>query len=71
MKTYFERIEKFSGNKGLDLRIRFMLIDLIDLRQNHWQARRQAEGPKKIEHVHRWEYHAILSAVPMEAMICC
>ncbi|KAJ8573417.1 hypothetical protein K7X08_009928 [Anisodus acutangulus] len=53
MDAYFDRMEKLSNNMKLSSRVRFMLKDSIDLRENKWQQRRKVEGPKKIEEVHR------------------
>ena len=33
-------------------RIRFGLIDLLELRDNQWEARRKVEGPTTIDEVH-------------------
>lgn len=51
--AYFRRMEGLSSNTKLSSRLRFMLKDVIDLRQNGWQERRKIEGPKKIDEVHR------------------
>ncbi|KAL1341173.1 hypothetical protein AAHE18_09G067700 [Arachis hypogaea] len=53
MDAYFERMKLLSDNMNLSSRVRFMLKDAIDLRENKWQQRRKIEGPKKIEEVHR------------------
>ena len=53
MEAYFRRMDLLSNNTKLPSRIRFMLQDVMDLRQNMWQTRRKAEGPKKIEEVHK------------------
>ncbi|KAI4964549.1 hypothetical protein ZWY2020_005506 [Hordeum vulgare] len=50
---YFDIIQKLSANSKLSSRIRFMLEDVIDLRNNKWRQRRKVEGPKKIEEVRR------------------
>lgn len=42
MDNYFERIEEYSNNMELDSRIRFMLLDVIDLRK------------KNVSFVHYW-----------------
>ncbi|KAJ0254867.1 Eukaryotic translation initiation factor 4G [Hirschfeldia incana] len=51
--AYFERMKMLSGKEELSSRVRFMLINAIDLRKNKWQERMKVEGPKKIEEVHR------------------
>ncbi|XP_044501768.1 eukaryotic translation initiation factor 4G-like isoform X2 [Mangifera indica] len=53
MDAYFDRMVKLSNNLKLSSRVRFMLKDAIELRNNKWQQRRKVEGPKKIEEVHR------------------
>lgn len=47
------KVQTLRANAKLDSRIRFMLQDLIDLRGNRWEARRKAEGPKRIEDIHK------------------
>ncbi|KAI8799377.1 hypothetical protein BJ742DRAFT_781471 [Cladochytrium replicatum] len=49
--TYFERIDVLSKSKSLPSRIRFMMLDLIDLRKNEWKARQEAAGPKTIAEI--------------------
>jgi translation initiation factor 4G len=39
MDTYFAKIEAFSQDKSLPVRVRFKLIDLIDLRKMGWQSK--------------------------------
>ncbi|KAG9135403.1 hypothetical protein Leryth_007173 [Lithospermum erythrorhizon] len=53
MDVYFDMMAKLSTNMKLSSRVRFMLLDAIDLRKNKWQQRRKVEGPKKIDEVHR------------------
>lgn len=53
MDAYFDMIMNLSNNMKLSSRMRFMLKDVIDLRNNKWRQRRKVEGPKKIEEVHR------------------
>ena len=38
MDKYFARISSLSTNKELPVRIRFMLLDVIDLRDNNVSA---------------------------------
>ena len=52
MAKYFADIRKLSESKRLPARIRFALKDLMDMRKNGWQARREAEGPKRIDDIH-------------------
>ena len=54
MKSYFDRMEKISKKKEtVSSRIRFMLLDVIDLRKNQWTARRKENGPRKIEEIRK------------------
>lgn len=53
MKLYFNRIERLSKSPKLETRHRFMLLDLIELKERNWVERREKEGPKKIEEIHR------------------
>lgn len=50
MDQYFERIQYYSESNELPSRIRFMLKDIIDLRQNEWRPRKiqRENAPKKI-----------------------
>ena len=51
MDAYFDMMLKLSTSQKLSYRVRFMLRDAIDLRQNNWQQRRKVKGPKKIDEV--------------------
>ena len=53
LNAYFRRIETLTKASHLSSRHRFMLQDVIELRQKGWKVRRQAEGPKKIDEIHR------------------
>ncbi|KAJ3338046.1 hypothetical protein HDU93_010044 [Gonapodya sp. JEL0774] len=51
METYFREIGHLSKNEAITSRIRFGLLDLIDLRKNKWVQRRQVAGPKTIAEI--------------------
>ncbi|CAL1547022.1 unnamed protein product [Lymnaea stagnalis] len=53
MDQYFERINQFATNSDLPSRIRFMLQDVIELRENDWKPRKIASeaGPKTITQI--------------------
>ena len=51
--NYFVRFQQLSRDEKLSSRHRFMLTDLLEMRNNRWRARRKQEGPKKIDDVHR------------------
>lgn len=48
LDQYFERMESFSKNPELISRIRFMLLDVIDLRKNNWIPRQKEALPSTI-----------------------
>ncbi|TPX67204.1 hypothetical protein SpCBS45565_g03917 [Spizellomyces sp. 'palustris'] len=50
-EAYFARIEELTKNVKLSARIRFMLLDLIDLRKEGWKARNAPTGPKTIAEI--------------------
>ena len=53
LESYFERIKHFSTHELLPSRIRFMLMDLMDLRANKWVPRAaKGKGPMTIAQVH-------------------
>ncbi|KAJ4885041.1 Eukaryotic translation initiation factor 4G [Raphanus sativus] len=45
MDAYFKRMKMLSCKQELSSRVRFMLINAIDLRKNKWQGRMNVEGP--------------------------
>lgn len=53
MNQYFERMGTLAENQELPIRIRFMLRDVIELRQNNWIPRKatNVEGPMPIHQV--------------------
>ncbi|KAI8058166.1 armadillo-type protein, partial [Syncephalis plumigaleata] len=52
LNAYFHRIQELSVNQKLSSRIRFMLLDLIELRNDKWIPRHTAAGPKTIAQIH-------------------
>lgn len=53
MNQYFQRMMKYVENQDLQPRIRFMLKDVIDLRQDRWVPRKAmvVEGPMPINQI--------------------
>ena len=53
MEQYFSRIRRLSQSLELNLRIRFMLQDVLDLREAGWRPRKiaQQDGPLTITEV--------------------
>ena len=40
-------------DKSLNSRIRFSLEEVLVLRMNNWQARREQEGPARLDQIHQ------------------
>ena len=51
MDQYFHRIKKLSENDQLPSRVRFRLLDIIDMRQREWRQRRQVAGPRPVSEI--------------------
>ncbi len=51
--SVFESIAALSQDKSLSSRIRFMLLDSIELRSRDWIARRKTESAVKLSEVHK------------------
>ncbi|EEP77327.1 predicted protein [Uncinocarpus reesii 1704] len=51
MNAYFERIAKMVQTPGLPSRLRFMLLDIIDLRKANWVSKDADKGPKTIQEI--------------------
>ncbi|XP_065583286.1 eukaryotic translation initiation factor 4 gamma 3-like isoform X1 [Artemia franciscana] len=46
LDVYLEEMKKLNQSEDLSSRIRFMLMDVLDLKQNRWVPRREREKPK-------------------------
>ncbi|KAL3861767.1 hypothetical protein ACJMK2_007788 [Sinanodonta woodiana] len=53
MDQYFAVMQKIVNEKKLSSRVRFMLQDVIELRQGKWVPRRDDNNPKTIDQIHR------------------
>lgn len=49
LETYMEALKEFASQKGFQLRVHFLLRDVIDDRLNDWRPRKRYEGPMKLE----------------------
>ena len=52
MKAYFKQLKKLAVNQKLESRIRFMVKDLCELRDDLWKPRREVEQAKTIAEIH-------------------
>ncbi|BCR88137.1 putative eukaryotic translation initiation factor subunit eIF-4F [Aspergillus chevalieri] len=67
MDVYFSRIQMMMETEGLPSRIRFMLMDVIDLRKANWMSKDADKGPKTIQQI-REEAARAQQAAEMERM---
>ena len=52
MDVYFKRIDDILKSPALASRMRFMLMDVVDLRNNNWVPRHDQSAPKTIGEIH-------------------
>ncbi|XP_015747286.1 PREDICTED: eukaryotic translation initiation factor 4 gamma 1-like [Acropora digitifera] len=50
---YFTQINKIISAKITSSRVRFMMQDIVDLRNNNWVPRREDNNPKTIDQIHK------------------
>ena len=53
MKVCFDKMTKFSKNKNLPARTRFMYKDMLDLRRDNWEPRRKQEKAKTLDEIRK------------------
>jgi translation initiation factor 4G len=51
MDVYFSRIQQMIDTPELPNRLKFMLMDILDLRRKHWASKEDNKGPKTLEEV--------------------
>ena len=51
MDVYFQRIQSMIDTPELPSRLRFMLMDIIDLRKKRWASKDNNKGPKTLDEV--------------------
>jgi translation initiation factor 4G len=51
MDVYFSRIQSMIDTPDLPSRLRFMLMDIVDLRKKRWASKEDNKGPKTLEEV--------------------
>lgn len=52
MDVYMQRMEQLTTCDSLSSRIKFMVLDVIDLRKNRWVGSKTDKGPKTIQEIH-------------------
>jgi len=52
MDLYFERINQIIAIPDLPSRLKFMLMDIVDLRSKGWVSKEDDKGPKTIQAIH-------------------
>lgn len=65
MDVYFDRIQQMVDSPDLASRMKFMLMDVLDLRRSNWHSKETNKGPKKLEEV-RAEAEAAQAAKAQE-----
>ncbi|KAK3333357.1 hypothetical protein B0T19DRAFT_440122 [Cercophora scortea] len=66
MEAYFQRIASITELPELPSRLKFMLMDVIDLRRKRWESKDTNKGPKTLEEV-RAEAEAALAQKAAES----
>jgi translation initiation factor 4G len=51
MDIYFGRIQAMIDTPDLPSRLRFMLMDIVDLRKKNWLSKEANKGPKTLDEV--------------------
>ncbi|KAH6654445.1 hypothetical protein BKA67DRAFT_658741 [Truncatella angustata] len=51
MDAYFQRIQSMVDFPDIPSRLKFMLMDIIDLRRARWESKEQNKGPKTLDEV--------------------
>ena len=52
INVYFAEMKKIISSKATSARVRFLMQDVVDLKNANWQKRREEAGPKTIEQIH-------------------
>ncbi|OCF38389.1 translation initiation factor 4G [Kwoniella heveanensis CBS 569] len=53
MTTVFERLTQVTNSDAISSRIKFMIMDVMDLRKNKWQSRNKQAGVMTIAEIHQ------------------
>lgn len=52
---YFERIQHLMKRGFMSTRVKYLLMNLVDLRLNEWVERRENEKPKTLDELHQFD----------------
>ncbi|BGP12242.1 hypothetical protein JCM10213v2_000155 [Rhodosporidiobolus nylandii] len=52
MDVYFSRMNTIANSPKVSSRMRFMILDVVDLRKAKWASKQEAAGPKTISEIH-------------------
>ncbi|GAA5915865.1 hypothetical protein JCM8208_003936, partial [Rhodotorula glutinis] len=52
MDVYFSRMDMIANSPKISSRMRFMILDVVDLRSARWASKTEAAGPKTISEIH-------------------
>ncbi|WFD44288.1 hypothetical protein MPSI1_002954 [Malassezia psittaci] len=52
MDVYFKRIDDILQSPNISSRMRFMLLDVVDMRNDNWRPRHDSSAPKTIAEIH-------------------
>eukprot|EP00730_Choanoeca_flexa_P005711 TRINITY_DN12005_c0_g2_i2.p1 TRINITY_DN12005_c0_g2~~TRINITY_DN12005_c0_g2_i2.p1 ORF type:complete len:1094 (+),score=387.11 TRINITY_DN12005_c0_g2_i2:75-3356(+) len=50
---YMSQMEALAKRKGIPSRVKFMILDVLDMRKRGWEARNKDAGPKKLSEIHQ------------------
>lgn len=49
---YFQRMQQMSKSESINSRMRFMILDVIEMRAAGWKGKQESAGPKSIAQIH-------------------
>ena len=53
LDMYFKDMRRLVSERKTSARVRFLIQDVIELRENNWRKRREDAGPKTIDQIHK------------------
>lgn len=52
LNIYFQRMKDMTQSENVNSRMKFMLMDVIEMRANGWKGKQESAGPKSIAQIH-------------------